>query len=238
MKAALLRVGIDTGTGGIHGPLLADGSFEFIPIPDLSNCDERKYGNTIGRHGRPLVDYFPAGRQKRMAEQSMHVDPEFETFTYGDPSHLKSGLRRLESGDLLVFYSGLRLRGVPSEPALYMVGYFEVIKASRARDLSAEQLDRCFGENFHVRHKAIFADQRERLVLVKGGRGSRLLRRAHQISEIGSTRTGKPLHVISTELRATFGSFDGKLSIQRSPPRWIVIPELAARTADLVRSLD
>ena len=34
MQVVLLRVGIDTGSGGIHGPLFADGSFEYIPIPD------------------------------------------------------------------------------------------------------------------------------------------------------------------------------------------------------------
>ena len=103
MQVVLLRVGIDTGSGGIHGPLLADGSFEFIPIPDGFRIDSRTYGNALGRYGRPFVDYFPGGRRSEVAGCSMHVDPEFETFTYGDPTPPKRGLRRLQPGDLLVF---------------------------------------------------------------------------------------------------------------------------------------
>jgi hypothetical protein len=39
MQIILLRVGIDTGSGGIHGPLFSDGSFEYIPNSGL--LDER-----------------------------------------------------------------------------------------------------------------------------------------------------------------------------------------------------
>ena len=51
MNVVLLRIGIDTGSGGIHGPLFADGTFEYIPIPDGHAVDERTYGNTVGRQG-------------------------------------------------------------------------------------------------------------------------------------------------------------------------------------------
>jgi hypothetical protein len=34
MNVVLLRVGVDEGAGGIQGPLLEDGTFEYIPIPD------------------------------------------------------------------------------------------------------------------------------------------------------------------------------------------------------------
>lgn len=81
MQVVLLRVGIDTGAGGISGPLLADDQFEFIPIPDGTGIDERTYSNTWGRHERRLIDYFPARLQLQREAQAMHVDPEFETFT-------------------------------------------------------------------------------------------------------------------------------------------------------------
>lgn len=100
MKVAMIRVGIDTGSGGMHGPLFAGGAFEYIPIPDGLDWDERTYGNMAGRHGRRLIEYFPPARQARMAGQSVHVDPEFTTFTYGDPSRPKAGLRHLERGDM------------------------------------------------------------------------------------------------------------------------------------------
>jgi hypothetical protein len=49
MKVALLRVGIDSGTGGMQGPIFQDGSFEFVPIPDVSGLDPRTYGKLPGR---------------------------------------------------------------------------------------------------------------------------------------------------------------------------------------------
>src|SRR4051812_45947614 len=104
MKVAMLRVGIDTGSGGVHGPLFQDGSFEFVPIPDSSGTDPHTYGNAVGRKRRHLIEYFPMRMQDKMRNRSIHADPEFTTFTYGDPTSPKAGLRRLEEGDILVFY--------------------------------------------------------------------------------------------------------------------------------------
>jgi len=96
------------GRGGISGPVLADGGFEFVPIPDNRRLDERTYGNTRGRFGRPLVEYFPERRRVQQSAQSMHVDPEFETFTYGDPTRPKQRLRELQAGDLSFSMLGSR----------------------------------------------------------------------------------------------------------------------------------
>src|ERR1035437_723183 len=131
MKVALLRIGIDSGSGGIHGPLFHDGSFDYVPIPDGSGIDERTYGNTTGLKGRRFIEYFPDSRQAKMSGQSIHFDPEFATFTYGDPTSRKAGLRYLEKGDMLIFYCGLEGWDIKSEPALYLMGYFEVIAAGK-----------------------------------------------------------------------------------------------------------
>lgn len=103
-NVVLLRVGIDSGSGGIQGPLFEDGTFEFICIPDNKRVSIHTYGSMIGRDGKPLIGYFAESRRKVMAEQHVHVDPEFETFTYGDPTTPKRSLRHLKPGDLLVFY--------------------------------------------------------------------------------------------------------------------------------------
>jgi hypothetical protein len=237
MKVAMLRIGIDTGSGGIHGPLFQDGSFEYIPIPDGRGDDERTYGNTTGVRGAKLVEYFPLRRQSAMRSKSIHFDPEFSTFTYGDPTPPKAGLRHLETGDLLIFYCGLEGRDFPSEPALYLVGYFEVQAAGRAADWGDEETRRLFQDNFHVRHPNVFERQKAELVLVKGSERSRLLRHAVRISVMGQDRSGKPLKVLSPEMQQIFGSFDGKLSFQRSPTRW-VNPDHVTRAADFIRSLD
>lgn len=236
MNVVLLRIGIDTGSGGIHGPLFADGTFEYIPIPDGQGVDERTYGNVIGRHGRDLIDYFPASMQDRMGDQPMHVDPEFESFTYGDPTAPKAGLRHLEPGDLLVFYCGLQGWDFASDPALYLMGFFEVERAGKTGAFTRAELDRLYSRNFHVRHRRVFERQQESLVLVKGTADSRLLDRAVRISSVGSDRAGKPLKVLSPEMRRIFGDFGGHVSIQRSPPRWVET-DFVGGAADFVRSL-
>jgi hypothetical protein len=236
MKVVLLRIGIDTGSGGIHGPLFADGGFEYIPIPDGQAVDERTYGNVVGRRKRKLIDYFPVPMQSRMAGQSMHVDPEFESFTYGDPTGPKAGLRNLQPGDLLVFYCGLHGWDFVCEPALYLMGYLEVERAGRASEFTKVQLNRLFSRNFHVRHRSVFSKQRDSLVLVKGTPNSRLLRKAVLLSDYGKDCSGKPLKVLSPMMRGVFGDFGGRVSIQRSPPRWVE-PEFTRRAAEFVKSL-
>lgn len=238
MQVVLLRVGIDTGaeSGGILGPLYRDGSFEFIPIKDGFGIDTRTYGNTRGRHGRLFADYFPVGMRERMRRQSMHMDPEFTTFTYGDPTRPKARLRELTGGDLLVFYAGLKGYDCERAPALYIIGYFEVTEAGCAGELDISSVAEVFGANFHVMHPTVFADQRDRLVLVKGSPASRLLKSAVLISEDGMDVSGRRIHVLSRQMREVFGDFGGHVAIQRSPPRWVE-PLFVDRAAAFVRSL-
>src|SRR5579862_6672579 len=152
MQVVLLRVGIDSGRGGIQGPLFGGGAFEFIPIDDRGENCLQTYGNTKGVHGRMLIEYFPERLQSKLRGQSIHSDPEFQTFTYGDPTLPKRGLLRLKSGSLLVFYAGLETWPERSGAGLYVIGYFEVEKVGLASDFSPTELKRHFHRNFHVRH--------------------------------------------------------------------------------------
>src|SRR5712692_5280668 len=212
MQVVLLRVGIDMGCGGIHGPLFSDGSFEYIPIPDNfrgRGVDHRTYGNIRGREGRTLIDYFPEARRERFSEQSVHFDPEFETFTYGDPTPPKASLRRPSEGSLLVFYAGLKSWGFDCPAALHIVGYFEVAQAAFATSFRQSDLAGMFRNNFHVMHREIFEDQKDRLVLVKGNANSRLLKKAVRIGAVGTDRSGHPLHRLAQEMQKVFGDFHG-----------------------------
>jgi hypothetical protein len=226
-QVVLLRVGIDAGCGGIQGPLFKDGSFDFVCIPDNHGVSLHTYGNMLGRDGKPLAGYFAEARRKVMAEQHVHVDPEWETFTYGDPTPPKRSLRHLKPGDFLVFYCGLQAWDAEGgwnrdhRPALYLAGYFEVALAGMAGDFEKRVLATEFGNNFHVRYPAVFRQQKADLVLVKGGAGSRMFQKAHQISAEGKDRAGKPLKVLSPKMQKVFGDFGGHISIQRSPPRWV-----------------
>jgi hypothetical protein len=236
MKIALLRVGVDSGSRGIQGPLFANGDFEFIPIPDDRMLDTRTYGNTKGRCGRLFTDFFPQGQRSKMANQPIHVDPEFDTFTYGDPTPPKRGLRKLERGDLLVFYAGLEGFGWTSAPGLYLIGYFEVGMAGLANTFTPAQISTHFSQNFHVRHSSLFAKQVNDLVLVKGGDGSRLFQKAHLFSETLTAVNKPPLKVISTAMRGHFGHFKNRYSFQRSPTRW-VDPTYVHSAANFVKAL-
>ena len=233
----MVRIGVDSGSGGIQGPLFQDGSFEYLPIPDNSGIDERTYGNTTGRKERRLVEYFPNARRSAMADQSIHFDPEFSTFTYGDPTPPKAGLRHLEKGDMLVFYCGLEGWDHKSEPALYLMGYFEVLLAGRPNGIGRKGIHNHFADNYHVRHQQVFERQIGELVLVKGAESSRLLKRAVCISVMGRNRAGQPLKVLSPAMQEIFGHFNGRLSFQRSPTRW-VDPAYVTRAAEFMRSLE
>jgi hypothetical protein len=236
MKVAMLRIGIDSGSGGMQGPLFDDGSFDYLPIPDGFGIDERTYGNTSNLTRRKLVEYFPASRRVAMSDRSIHFDPEFVTFTYGDPTPPKAGLRRLEKGDMLIFYCGLEGWGLKSEPALYLMGYFEIQCAGRPADFGIQETRRLFGNNFHVRHRRVFEQQKAELILIKGSQSSRLLKKAVCISVIGRNRAGQPLKVLSPEMQKYFGVFNGRLSFQRSPTRWVDADHVKT-AAEYMRSL-
>src|SRR5262249_52998570 len=161
----LLRVGIDSGCGGIQGPLFEDGTFEFVCIPDNWGVSRHTYGNMIGSNGKPLIGYFPQSRRQAMAAQTVHLDPEWDTFTYGDPTTPKRSLRQLQPGDFLVFYCGLQRWDSKAgwnrdhRPALYLAGYFEVAIAGMAADFDKKVLKGEFRQNFHVRYPAVFKEQ-------------------------------------------------------------------------------
>jgi hypothetical protein len=74
-------------------------------------------------------------------------------------------------------------------------------------------------------------------VLVKGGPGSRLFKKARQISVDGKDRSGKPLKVLSPAVQKVFGTFGGHVSIQRSPPRWVGA-EFVDRAVGFLRDLE
>ena len=106
-----------------------------------------------------------------------------------------------------------------------------------AGDFEKKVLKAEFDMNFHVRYRTVFEKQKDDLVLVKGGPGSRLFRLAHQISSVGKDRAGKPLKVLSPAMRKVFGDFGGHFSIQRSPPRWVE-PGFVDKAIRFVKDLD
>lgn len=174
-KALLLRVGIDHGTGGALAPIFPDGTFEYIPIPEMvPTLYTLTYATSPGRHVRSLATVLPA----RLAALPPHVDPDFSAVTYGDAAPRKrQQLLRLDPGDLLVFYVGLSPRAHEDRSRLFAIGYITVRRVHdlSARDLHRPDLRRQFARTAHFLRRPL--DQH--LALVEGEPAlSRLFARA------------------------------------------------------------
>lgn len=226
-QVVLLRVGVDSGEGGIQGPLFENGGFDYIPIPDgWSRQSKVRYGNTLGRHGRLLCEYWPGRRKELYRTHPIHFDPEFKTFTYGDPTRPKQSLRLLQRGDLLAFYAGLQpwspQLGFHDDPHLYIIGYFVVSYAGRVGDLFDTQTRKIVEGDFaNCHHVGRGYTYPEKLVLVKGTRGSRILNRATMLSKYAKDRNGVRIKVLRSDLQDIFGRLSARNYLQRSPPRWV-----------------
>jgi hypothetical protein len=119
-KMLFLRVGIDRGCGGTLAPGFEDGCFEYVPIPESKAVHSNRgvtYNEIPPRSGGTLLRWV---RQDSLA----HYDPEFESFTYGEPNNPKrSQLLRLQGGDYLVFYAGFQGATI-SAGTRFVIGYF------------------------------------------------------------------------------------------------------------------
>jgi len=217
MKIMLLRIGIDKGTDGALGPIFEDGSFEYIPISerDQNTTETRTFSSTVGRSGLPLSEFLPA----QIVSRKMHYDPEFESFTYGDPTSKRKYLLKLVKDDLLVFYAGLTpYKNNIQKEALYIIGYFTIEKIIDLTPNEYAAYCKIYSNNAHFK-RSYYTDT---VIAVGDKHKSKLLNRAFRISEIKHAINGKPYHAVSTEMEFSLG-ISG--SIQRSiPPRLITNP--------------
>lgn len=253
MKIALLRVGADSGNLGFHSPIFEDETFDFIPIDETYNdrnteqiTEHRTYSNTKIKTKNFLIDYFKENSKNKFKNSIIHFDPEFDTFTYGDPNFNKNGLKRFTKGDYLIFYSSLQSFPTNSnnEISLYVIGYFEIETVAVANELNQyESLKEIFNNNFHVKHWNIFKRdvttlKNRGLKLIKGTKNSKLLKKAYKISEkIPYGSDNQKRFVISQEMQKIFGDFGGKICIQRNSLRVIEDPEQIEKTISWLRQL-
>ena len=116
---------MDLGFGGL-GPLFPDGTFEYVPIPDNPRKTSSRtlhFSEIESRSGGGIDQFVPVKYRGKPA----HLDPEFETLTYGDPTRNKRlQLLRLAFGDILLFYAGLRPREQRNGSRLFLIGYFSI----------------------------------------------------------------------------------------------------------------
>ena len=217
MKGLLLRVGIDRGSGGCLAPIFKDGSFEYIPIPERQATSERKvYESMIGITDRQIVDFIP----EKIRYSHPHHDPEFITFTYGDPKKPKRNqLSQLDPRDLLIFYVGLEPKDWEDKSRLFVIGYFDVEEVYDFKVIPKQDYQSVFKKVPNNAHSKIYFRLKELnvgysdddLVIVKGkSKSSKLLTKALPLGDYSAK--------IRKELEPVFGY---KGSLQRAIGHWI-----------------
>ncbi len=169
MKAILVRVGVDQTYGGWNAPVdPRTGQFVFVPIPDGAKKEytpnnARKYGEIIAPLAKFAEDCNVTDLRcpETLRQRKMHLDPDFDHLTYGDNGARRgSRIAKLESNDLLVFYSGLRSI-IDSKKLVYaLIGLFVVEEVVRAVNVPAERRS----ENAHTRWTVISEND----VIVRG----------------------------------------------------------------------
>jgi len=162
-KILFLRVGIDRGCGGRLSPIEADCSFEYVPIPEGEPVhNPLRYGDIPSRRGNTLAQVIGL-------DTPAHYDPEFVTYSYGEPSHPKrSQLLALNRGDYLVFYAGFQGDGIATGTCC-VIGYF-VVHAVHAMsaDLPWPPAISVHLNNAHFRR----VQREDRLVVIEGDKKS------------------------------------------------------------------
>jgi hypothetical protein len=117
-----------------------------------------------------------------LSARDMHLDPDFDHLTYGDQGQrAKQILAKVRSGDLLVFYAGMRSVRPPSGLVYALIGLYVVEKIVPALTVPVAQRH----ENAHTR-RVLAATATDIVVRARKGVSGRLLR----CIPIGNYRSG------------------------------------------------
>jgi hypothetical protein len=220
MVGLLINVASNSQNPNGRGRIFEDATFEYLPIPEDHITIQK------------IPTYRDLGFiNPRFPDLRVHEDPEFQTFTYG---HVKRGfgdiesLLKLKRDDILFFYATLQ-RGERWSP--YIIGYFMELEVLDCRDLAVEQIRdfkyKGFENNAHLKRVDPSVD-----FLVKGGKASRLLKKAFPLAE-----SNNPLELRKT-LRHIILTLSGK-KIEKGKPwfRWTLWCAKTERLVELINSI-
>lgn len=164
----LANVGVNASHEGqgLKSPRFADGSFEFVTIPEqpiLQNLNDsarklKRYRDfsCFNEPERSLAEFLP----NRVHSLATHYDPEFEQFTYGDECESNAraaGLKLARPGDLLFFLARLidydtRSKKFTNQAGFYLIGFLEIAEIlAQVRKPLSEKEQIKYGHNAHVR---------------------------------------------------------------------------------------
>ncbi|MCL4339986.1 MAG: hypothetical protein JRN37_04175 [Nitrososphaerota archaeon] len=206
MSCILINVGSGGSNPNGRGRIFDDGTYEYLPLPEQERTSEK------------IPTYRDIGFEKvKFPDIAVHLDPEFETYTYGHVIRGFGDVRLfvgLKAGGMLVFYSTLQ-NGHHWAP--YIIGYFFVDRAIDCRNFQASDIfalrSEGFQNNAHLKRIDPQVD-----FLVKGDDNSRLLKKAFRMTE-----TTEPL-ALRKSLRNLLFTPSGRAIGDRKPwYRWTLI---------------
>ena len=235
MKVVLLRVGIDKGYGFLS-PVFSDFSYIYIPIyyknkVEMEKNEKRNYFELGREQLNNLIDYVPEKYQSKI----VHYDPEFDTYTYGEPTNPKRGaLLKLTKGDLLIFYLGGEYKAskLKTEMGCFIFGYFEVDKVyewNKSEIENEHMIRECF-KNAHIRS----SKSKNNLVIVKGTKRSKQLTKCIYFTEPNKDAMNPP-YITKASFTKKYGI---RKNVVRATPQTIVEPNYITNLKELINLQD
>lgn len=220
MLGVLINVGSSSRDPNGRGRINEDFTFEYLPIPEGYPTREK------------VPTYDDLGFcNVRYPDLPVHLDPEFETHTYG---HVRRGfgdiqnLLKLSRNDVVFFFATLQSE---HDWAPYIIGYFRDVEIHDCRKLSSKEIlelgSRGFSNNAHLKRVDPSVN-----FLIRGGEGSKPLVKAFPLAESADHKTlRKPLK--DTILTAT-----GK-KVRSGTPwfRWTLISNNNAELLEMIEAL-
>lgn len=171
MPGVLINIGSNSSHPNGRGRVFEDFTFEYLPIPENKKTKQKV----------PTYRELGFGHVKS-PDLPVHLDPRFETFTYG---HVERGfgdirsLLELKKEDVLFFYATLQKEEGWS---IYIIGYFRNLRVYDCRKLSEKEIlnlkSKGFADNAHLKRLQPSVD-----LLIQGGENSKFLRRAFPLAE-------------------------------------------------------
>ncbi len=172
----LVRVAIDSTSGGWVGPCNNSGGFCYVPMGDSStlttayNTSYKPYEIAVNEF--LPINAHPATRWPSQLPSAGHFDPDFYNLSFGDANRRGARIHNnLDIGDFIVFYAGLR--SIHTGKLCYsIIGFYEIEQLLFAKNVPINEWHR----NEHTRPKGCLnPDPNEIVVFAKPGKSGRLL---------------------------------------------------------------
>ena len=185
---------INVGSNASHNfcsPIFSDRTFEFIPIPE-----DRQIDPIYGRSYKDLKSFYDPSQDllkyipQKIYDITAHMDPEFDSFTYGDNCEINpraSALKQTMRGDFLLYISRLQKwddGAYKNDFGFYFIGYIHVNKIVKSINEPLGNIDmERFAINAHVRRAMSSIDLWDKFWLFAGSSWSKRFNRAVPVTK-------------------------------------------------------